>query len=152
VFKKRILMALCLGISACALTGCAVPARKVVLSTDRIYQAIGPYSQMVGYGKHIYFSGLIALNREGTAIEGATTAEQTRRVLEYIGEGLASQGLSYDDVLSSTVYLQDLNDFAAMNAVYAEFFKKDPPARSTIQVARIPRDARVEIAIVAARR
>jgi len=104
------------------------------------------------HGNHIYFSGLIALNREGTAIEGATTAEQTRHVLEYIGAGLASQGLSYDDVLSSTVYLQDLNDFAAMNAVYAEFFKKDPPARSTIQAARIPRDAKVEIAIVAARR
>lgn len=150
--KKRFLMALCITASAWALSGCAAPARKVVLSTDKIYPAIGPYSQMIGYGNLIYFSGLLALNKEGTAIEGATTAEQTRRVLEYVGAGLASQGLSYDDVLSSTVYVQDLNDFAAMNAVYGEYFKKDPPARATIQVARLPRDAKIEIAIVAGRR
>lgn len=150
--KKRLLMALCIGASAAAMTGCAAPAHKVVLTTDKIYPAIGPYSQMVGYGNLIYFSGLIALNKEGTAIEGATTAEQTRRVLEYIGAGLQSQGLSYDDVLSSTVYMQDLNDFAAMNSVYGEYFKKDPPARATIQVARLPRDAKIEIAIVAGRR
>jgi enamine deaminase RidA (YjgF/YER057c/UK114 family) len=68
------------------------------------------------------------------------------------GAGLASQGLSYDDVLSSTVYMHDLNEFAAMNAVYGQYFKKDPPARATIQVARIPRDAKIEIAIVAGRR
>lgn len=149
---KRLLMALCIGASACAMTGCVAPARKVVLTTDKIYPAIGPYSQMIGYGNLIYFSGLISLNKEGTAIVGATTAEQTRRVLEYMGAGLQSQGLSYDDVLSSTVYMQDLNDFAAMNSVYGEYFKKDPPARSTIQVARLPRDAKIEIAIVAGRR
>ena len=152
--KKQLLMALCLAASAGAMTGCAAPGRphKEVLRTDNIYPAIGPYSQMIGYGNLIYFSGLIALNKEGTAIEGATTAEQTRRVLDYIGAGLASQGLTYEDVLSSTVYMQDLNDFAAMNAVYGEYFKKDPPARSTIQVARLPRDAKIEIAIIAGRR
>jgi 2-iminobutanoate/2-iminopropanoate deaminase len=149
---KRLLMALCIGASACAMSGCAAPARKVVLSTDKIYPAIGPYSQMIGYGNLIYFSGLISLNQAGTAIEGVTTAEQTRRVLDYIGAGLQSQGLSYDDVLSSTVYMQDLNDFAAMNAVYGEYFKKDPPARSSIQVARLPRDAKIEIAVIAGRR
>jgi enamine deaminase RidA (YjgF/YER057c/UK114 family) len=73
-------------------------------------------------------------------------------VLDYVGAGLASQGLTYDDVLSSTVYMQDLNEFAAMNAVHGQYFKKDPPARATIQVARIPRDARIEIVIVAGRR
>jgi reactive intermediate/imine deaminase len=147
-------MALCLAASAGAMSGCASlgAPHKQVLSTDKIYPAIGPYSQMIGYGNLIYFSGLIALNKEGTAIEGATTVEQTRRVLDYIGAGLASQGLTYDDVLSSTVYMQDLNDFAAMNAVYGEYFKKDPPARSTIQVARLPRDAKIEIAVIAGRR
>jgi reactive intermediate/imine deaminase len=149
---KRLLMALCIGASACALSGCAAPARKVVLTTDKIYPAIGPYSQMIGYGNLIYFSGLISLNKEGTAIEGATIEEQTRHVLDYIGAGLASQGLSYDDVLSSTVYMQDLNEFAAMNGVYAQYFKKDPPARATVQVARIPRDAKIEIAVIAGRR
>jgi reactive intermediate/imine deaminase len=150
--KKRLLMALSIGASALALTGCAAPAHKVVLSTDKIYPAIGPYSQMVGYGNLIYFSGLISLNQAGTAIEGATIEEQTRRVLDYIGAGLASQGLTYDDVLSSTVYMKDLNEFAAMNGVYGQYFKKDPPARATLEVARIPRDAKIEIAVVAGRR
>lgn len=149
--KKRCLMALCIGVSAFALSGCAAP-RKVVLRTDQIYPPIGPYSQMIVYGNHIYFSGIIALNRAGTALEGATIEEQTKRVLDYIGAGLASQGLSYEDVLSSTVYMQDLNEFAGMNAVYAQYFTKDPPARATIQVARLPRDAKIEIAVIAGRR
>jgi reactive intermediate/imine deaminase len=149
---KRLLMAACIAASACTLGGCAAPARKVVLTTDKIYPAIGPYSQMIGYGNLIYFSGLISLNKEGTAIEGTTIEEQTKHVLDYIGAGLASQGLTYDDVLSSTVYMQDLNEFAAMNSVYAQYFKKDPPARATVQVARIPRDAKIEIAIIAGRR
>jgi reactive intermediate/imine deaminase len=125
---------------------------KVVLRTDKIYPPIGPYSQMVAYGKLIYFSGFIALNKTGDAIEGATIEEQTKRVLDYIGAGLESQGLSFDDVISSTVYMQDLNEFAAMNRVYAGYFRRDPPARSTIQVARLPRDAKIEIAIIAGRR
>lgn len=150
---KRFLMALCVGASACALAGCATPApRKVVLRTDQISPPIGPYSQMVGYGNLIYFSGIISLNRAGTALEGATIEEQTKLVLDYIGAGLASQGLSYDDVLSSTVYMQDLNEFAGMNAVYGQYFTKDPPARATLQVARLPRDAKIEIAVIAGRR
>lgn len=73
-------------------------------------------------------------------------------MLDYIGERLASQGLKFDDVLSSTVYMSDLNEFAAMNRIYGGYFKKDPPARATIQVARLPRDAKIEIAIIAGRR
>ena len=152
--RKRIAAA-CLITTALATAGCAIPGAgggKVVLSTDKIYPAIGPYSQMIGHGKLIYFSGIIALNKTGTAIEGATTEEQTRLVLDYIGHGLASQGLGFEDVVSSTVYMRDLNDFAAMNAIYGQYFKKDPPARATVQVARLPRDAAIEIAIVAARR
>jgi reactive intermediate/imine deaminase len=125
---------------------------KVVLRTDKIYPPIGPYSQMVAYGNLIYFSGFIALNKTGDALEGTTIEEQTRRVLDYIGAGLESQGLSYDDVLSVTVYMKDLNEFAAMNQVYAGYFRRDPPARSTIQAARLPRDAKIEISIVAGRR
>ena len=124
---------------------------KVVLRSDNIYPPIGPYSQMVGHGNLIYFSGFIALNLAGTAIEGATIEEQTRRVLDYIGAGLASQGLTFDDVLSSTVYMRDLNEFAAMNRIYAGYFRRNPPARATIQVARLPRDAKIEISIIATR-
>jgi reactive intermediate/imine deaminase len=107
---------------------------------------------MVGYGNLIYVSGIISLNKTGTAIEGATIEEQTKHVLDYIGAGLASQGLSYDDVLNSTVYTKDLNEFAAMNGLYGQYFRKDPPARATIEVARLPRDAKIEIAVVAGRR
>ena len=154
-FHKLMTAACCLA-GALLLGGCAVPngggGGKVVLSTDKIYPAIGPYSQMIGHGKLIYFSGIISLDITGTTIVGATTAEQTRGALEYIAHGLASQGLGFEDVVMSTVYMKDLNDFAAMNQVYAQFFKKDPPARATLQVARLPRDAMIEIAIVAARR
>lgn len=134
--------------------GCAMPALggKVVLSTDKTYPAIGPYSQMVGHGRLIWFSGVIPLNREGSAVQGTTIEEQTRLVLDYIGMQLQSQGLAYADVVSSTVYMQDLDDFAAMNRVYGEYFKEAPPARATVGVARLPRDVKIEIAVVAARR
>jgi len=150
---KRLLRLFCIGASACVLSGCALPGPggKVVLSTDKSYPAIGPYSQMVGHGKLIYFSGVIPLNMTGDAVEGATIEEQTRRVLDYIGVQLASQGLTYADVLSSTVYMKDLNDFAVMNRIYGEYFKKDPPARATVEVARLPRDVKIEIAVVVAR-
>jgi 2-iminobutanoate/2-iminopropanoate deaminase len=151
---KRLLTALCIAAGSLALTGCATPGAggKVVLSTDKVYPAIGPYSQMVGHGNLIYFSGVIALNKAGTAIEGATIEEQTKLVLDYIGMELESQGLRYEDVLTSTVYMKDLNEFAAMNRVYGEYFQKDPPARATLEVARLPRDAKIEIAVIAARR
>jgi len=152
---QKLITASCFVAAALAASGCATPGAgggKVVLSTDQIYPAIGPYSQMVGHGKLIYFSGVIALNKAGTAIEGATIEEQTRKVLDYIKAELASQGLGFEDVLTSTVYMQDLNEFAAMNAVYGQYFQKDPPSRATLQVARLPRDAKIEIAIIAARR
>jgi len=140
--------------AAAMLAGCAMPALggKVILSTDKTYPAIGPYSQMVGHGRLIYFSGVIPLNKEGTAVQGATIEEQTRLVLDYIGLQLRSQGLDYADVLNSTVYMKDLNDFAAMNRIYGEVFKEAPPARATVEVARLPRDVKIEIAVVAARR
>lgn len=136
------------------LTGCAVPAQsgKQILSSNKMYPAVGPYSQMVAHGGTIYLSGVLPLNATGTAIQGSTIEEQTKAVLDHIGEKLKSQGLSHDDVLMSTVYMKDLNDFAAMNRVYGEYFKTNPPARATVQVARIPRDALIEIAVVAGRR
>ena len=151
---RKVLIASSIAVLAMTLAGCAVPGMKgkEVLSTDQTYPAIGPYSQMIGHGKLIWFSGVIALNREGTALQGTTTEEQTRATLENIGLQLRSQGLDFVDVVSATVYMKDLNDFAAMNRVYAEYFKQAPPVRSTVEVARIPRDAKIEIAIVAARR
>jgi len=139
---------------ATLLTGCALPPQpaRQVLSTDRIYPAIGPYSQMVAHGGVVYLSGVLPLDAKGTATQGTTIEAQTRAVLDHIGEKLASQGLSHADVLMSTVYMKNLDDFAAMNRVYGEYFKSQPPARATVQVARLPRDVLIEIAVVAGRR
>lgn len=141
---------------ACALTlaGCAAPGggKREVLSTKQIYPAIGPYSQMVAHGNTIYFSGVLPLNAGGTAVAGGTIEEQTRAVLDFIGAKLRSQGLGYEDVLATTVYMKDLNEFAAMNKIYGEYFKSAAPARATVEVARLPRDVKIEIAAVVGRR
>ncbi|ABR90235.1 translation initiation inhibitor [Janthinobacterium sp. Marseille] len=151
--SSRFALVLMLAVTA-VLTGCAAPAQpgKQILSTSKMYPAVGPYSQMVAHGGTIYLSGVLPLNAAGNAIQGTTIEEQTKAVLDHIGEKLKSQGLSHDDVLMSTVYLKDLNDFAAMNRVYGEYFKTNPPARATVQVARIPRDALIEIAVIVGRK
>lgn len=133
------------------LAGCAAPGGtgKVIHTTDKIYPAIGPYSQMVQAGNTYYLSGVIPLNKAGNAVEGTTIEEQTRLVLQYIGEVLKAQGMGYENVVMSNVYLKDLNEFGRMNAVYAEFFKTAPPSRATVEVARLPRDVKIEIAVIA---
>ena len=139
-------------LAAVALAGCAVPARREVLATSQIYPAIGPYSQMVAHGNTLYFSGVLPLNAAGNAVVGNTIEDQTRAVLDFIGAKLKSQGLGYEDVLFSTVYLKDLNEFAAMNKTYGEYFRSSPPARATVEVARLPRDVKIEIAVIVGRR
>jgi 2-iminobutanoate/2-iminopropanoate deaminase len=145
-------LAVALATSA-ALLGCAnvgAPGKQIH-STGEIYPAIGPYSQMVQTGNLVFLSGVIPLNKAGNAVQGTTIEEQTRLVLEYIGAKLKSQNLAYENVVMSTVYLKNLNDFATMNRIYAEFFKTQPPARATVEVARLPRDVLIEIAVVAAK-
>lgn len=145
-FRPSTLVALA---AAAALTGCAAPAGKMIHTTNNIYPAIGPYSQMVQAGNTYYLSGVIPLNRAGNAVEGASIEEQTRLVLNYIGEVLKAQGMSHANVVMSTVFMKDLNEFARMNAVYGEFFKERPPSRATVEVARLPRDVKIEIAVIA---
>ena len=130
------------------LAGCA-SSGKTIHSTANVYPAIGPYSQMVQAGNTYYLAGVLPLNRAGTAIEGTTIQEQTRLVLDYISAKLKSQGMTLDNVVMANVYMKDLNEFAAMNAVYAEYFKTSPPGRATVEVARVPRDAKIEIAVIA---
>jgi 2-iminobutanoate/2-iminopropanoate deaminase len=142
-----------LGLAAAgALAGCATPGPvKQIHSTTSIYPAIGPYSQMVQTGNLVFLSGVIPLNKAGNAVQGTTIEEQTRLVLDYIGAKLQSQGLAFENVVMSTVYMKNLNDFATMNKIYAEYFKSQPPARATVEVARLPRDVLIEIAVVAAK-
>ncbi len=124
---------------------------RSVVQTSNAPQAIGPYSQAIIAGDMVFCSGQIPLTPDGVLVEGDVAA-QTRQVLTNLQAVLAAAGSSLDQVVKTTVFLVDMNDFAAMNAVYAGFFTANPPARSTVQVARLPRDARVEIEAIALRR
>jgi 2-iminobutanoate/2-iminopropanoate deaminase len=113
-------------------------------------KAIGPYSPALRVGQLLFLSGQVPFDpATGKLIDG-DIAEQTRRVLRNIGTLLEAAGLTHDHVVRTTVFLADMNDFTAMNAAYAEFFSEPYPARSTVQAARLPRDARIEIDVIAA--
>lgn len=119
------------------------------LATAGAPAAIGPYSQAIVAGQLLFCSGQIPLDPVTGQMVGADVAAQTRRVLENVRAILVAADLAFDDVVKTTVFLADMNDFTAMNAVYAEYFTAPAPARSTVQAARLPRDARVEIEIIA---
>jgi 2-iminobutanoate/2-iminopropanoate deaminase len=119
-----------------------------VVSTANAPQAIGPYSQAITLGDLVFCSGQIPLTPDGKIVEGDIAA-QTRQVLSNLQAVLAAAGSSLAQVVKTTVFLADMGDFVAMNQIYAEFFSSTPPARSTVQVARLPRDARVEIEAIA---
>jgi 2-iminobutanoate/2-iminopropanoate deaminase len=119
------------------------------IQTDAAPAAIGPYSQAIRAGDWLFVSGQVPLDPlTGRIVEG-NVATQAHRVLRSIGEILAAAGASFDRVVRTTVFLADLNDFAAMNEVYGGYFEAPAPARSTVQVARLPRDARLEIDVIA---
>jgi len=119
------------------------------ISTTDAPQAIGPYSQAIRAGNLLFASGQIPIDPVTGAMVAGDIAAQTRQVFENVAGVLKAAGGSFDHVVKTTVFLADMSDFAAMNAVYAEYFALPAPARSTVQVARLPRDARVEIEIVA---
>jgi len=122
---------------------------KQVVSTGQAPKAIGPYSQAVVANGLAFLSGQIPLDpATGQVVEG-DIAVQTERVFENLKAVLAACGSSLDQVLKTTVYLKDLGEFARMNEVYARFFPTAPPARSTVEVARLPRDVRIEIDAIA---
>lgn len=109
---------------------------------------VGPYSHAVRVGDLLFCSGQIPLTAEGKLVEGGIR-EQTKQVLQNVGAILQDQSLSFENVVKSTVFMTDLGEFAEMNGVYSEFFRQNFPARSTIQVAALPRGARVEIEVIA---
>jgi len=122
---------------------------KQVISTEKGPKAIGPYSQAIKAGGFVFISGQVAFDpATGQLVEG-DVARQTARVLENLKAIADAAGTSLDRAVKATVFLKDMNDFTAMNEVYAKFFPKDPPARATVEVARLPKDVRVEIDIIA---
>ena len=123
---------------------------KDVISTSKAPAALGPYSQAIRWGDLIFVSGQIPIDPATSQVVGDDVAAQTERVLNNLAAILEAAGASLDQVLKTTVYLRDLNDFGKMNEVYVRFFSEQPPARATVQVARLPRDVSVEIEAVAA--
>ncbi|MFN0167527.1 MAG: RidA family protein [Bryobacteraceae bacterium] len=122
---------------------------KRTIHTDHAPKAIGPYSQAIAWNGLLFVSGQIPLDpATGQIVEGGV-AEQTRRVLENLKAILEAGGSDLSKVLRTTVYLKDMAEFAVMNEVYAQFFTAEPPARATVEVSRLPRDARLEIDAVA---
>ena len=123
---------------------------KEVVHSDRGPKPIGPYSQAVKAGGFIYLSGQVALDPKTGDLIGGDIRRQTEQTLENVKGILEAAGTNLHHVVKTTVFLKDMNDFVAMNEVYARYFTAAPPARSTVQVARLPKDALLEIEVIAA--
>ena len=122
---------------------------REVISTDRGPRAIGPYSQAIKANGFIFVSGQVPLDPRTQQMVEGDAARQTERVLENLKGILEGAGSSLERVVKTTVYLKDLADFAAMNEVYGRYFSSSSPARATVEVARLPKEARVEIELIA---
>jgi len=122
---------------------------KEIIATVDAPQAIGPYSQAVRAGNMVFASGQIPLDPATKEFVAGGIAEQTEQVLKNLTAVFAAAGVGMDQIVKTTVFLADMNDFTAMNEVYGKYFSDNPPARATVQAARLPRDAKVEIEAIA---
>ena len=136
-------------LSIFVIIGCESSSQKRVIATDKAPLAIGPYSQAIQVNNTLYLAGQIALDpATGQLIDGGIEI-QTHRVMQNLEAVLHAAGFDFDDVVQTQVYLSDLNHYKPMNAVYAKYFSDAPPTRAVVEAARIPRDALVEIMMVA---
>lgn len=126
-----------------------MPNTREVIATKDAPQAIGPYSQAIKAGGTIFVSGQVALDPATGNLVAGGIAEQTERVLRNLQAILQAGGTSLDKVVKATVYLKNMAEFGGMNEVYAKFWKSSPPSRATVEVARLPKDALVEIDVIA---
>jgi 2-iminobutanoate/2-iminopropanoate deaminase len=155
----RPILVLVSGISLLSAAGCSAdsasapqdPPRREIVVTDAAPAAIGPYSQAVRVGDTLYCAGQIAIDPRTGEMVGGGIEPETRQVLANIRSVLKAAGFGPTDVVQAQVFLADLNDYATMNSIYAEVFGVSPPARAAVQVARLPKDARIEIMVTAAR-
>jgi 2-iminobutanoate/2-iminopropanoate deaminase len=127
----------------------AQTADKQVILTDKAPKAIGPYSQGIIAGNTLYLSGQIAINPETGKIDTTTIENEIRQVLVNLGEVLKAAGMSYDNVVKTTIFTTDLKHFKTINAIYGEYFKEKQPARETVQVVALPGKAHIEISGIA---
>ena len=122
---------------------------KKIISTSEAPAAIGPYSQAVRSGNFLFCSGQIPLDPKSGQIVSGDIATQTRRVLDNVGAVLKAEGLTFENIVKTTIFLTDLGDFQTVNEIYGSYFKQQPPARSTVQVSALPKGAKVEIEVIA---
>lgn len=122
---------------------------KEVVNTEKAPAALGPYSQAIKFGNLLFSSGQIPMDPETGEIVADDVENQTRQVLENVRAVLEEAGTSLDKVLKTTVFIKNMDDFGKINDVYAEYFTENPPARSTVEVARLPKDVQVEIEVIA---
>jgi 2-iminobutanoate/2-iminopropanoate deaminase len=141
--------AACAAVSGCASQDMSAGASHQVVATEKAPKAIGPYSQAIRAGNLLFLAGQIAIDPTSNQFVVGTVEEETALALNNIKAVLEANGMTMANVVSTTVFMKDLNDFPKMNAVSGTYFKEAPPARATVQVARIPRDAKVEIAATA---
>jgi 2-iminobutanoate/2-iminopropanoate deaminase len=123
--------------------------KKKVIQTEKAPKAIGPYSQAIHAGSFIFLSGQIPIDPATGDLAGGDIQQQTRQVLENLKQVLASQGLTLQQVVKTTMFLKDLGHFNSVNEVYATYFPAEPPARSTVEVAKLPRNVDIEIEAIA---
>jgi 2-iminobutanoate/2-iminopropanoate deaminase len=143
------------GISAIALLGLASAAssqqaKKEVISTTKAPAAIGPYSQAIKVGSTVYLAGQIPIDPATNAVRAdMSIEEQTSMVLNHLKSVLEADGMTMANIVSTSVFMKDLNEFPKMNTIYATYFPASPPARATVEVARLPRDVKIEISAIA---
>ncbi len=150
--RRRFLAATGLAAAAVSRAFAGIGRSKIVkkqVQTDKAPKAIGPYSQGIVAGGFVFCSGQIPIDPATGELNTGSIEDQTRQVLKNVSAVLEAAGSSMDEAVKCTVFLQDMNDFAKMNAVYGEFFKAPNPARAAVQVARLPRDVKVEIEAIA---
>jgi 2-iminobutanoate/2-iminopropanoate deaminase len=122
---------------------------KEIINTKNAPAAIGPYSQAVWAGDMLLMSGQIALNPVTGAMENESLASETHRVMKNIAGILEAAGMDYSNILKASIFIKDMNEFAQINEIYASYLQEPYPARETVEVARLPKDARIEISIIA---
>jgi len=133
------------------MAGCVMSPPTKSVSTKDAPAAIGPYSQAIRAGNLLFLSGQIAIDPKNNQMNSGSIEAQTKQVLDNLDAVLKANGMSMDNVVNVTVFLKDMNDFNKMNAVYGTYFHDKPPARATTQIARLPRDALVEISAIASK-
>lgn len=124
---------------------------KIVIKSEQAPAPIGPYSQAIQAGNLLFVSGQVAFNPQTGVLENTDVSSEAKRVMKNLEAILKEAGYDWKHIVKTTIFLKDMNDFATVNGIYGEYFSENPPARETVEVARLPRDAKVEISVIASK-